>query len=140
MAGRSECGSTHLLSGVVYESEYLDRLILSSDDAEIMEVAEEYGCEVPFQRPAELAEDDTPSMDALLHALGLATEAPGDGPRSRAGSIFLSIRSNGRRLPRGDGRAGLQDRLVRKRRPTAYSAGGRDRQAHDHVDGDGHAG
>ncbi|WP_103027997.1 cytidylyltransferase domain-containing protein [Salinibacter altiplanensis] len=52
-----------------HESEYLDRLILSSDDEEIMEVAEEYGCEVPFQRPAELAQDDTPSMDALLHAL-----------------------------------------------------------------------
>ncbi|PSQ96738.1 MAG: acylneuraminate cytidylyltransferase [Bacteroidetes bacterium SW_9_63_38] len=52
-----------------YESEYLDRLILSSDDEEIMEVVEEYGCDVPFRRPAELAEDDTPSMDALLHAL-----------------------------------------------------------------------
>jgi N-acylneuraminate cytidylyltransferase len=52
-----------------HESEHLDRLILSSDDEEIMTVAEEYGCEVPFQRPAELAQDDTPSMDALLHAL-----------------------------------------------------------------------
>jgi N-acylneuraminate cytidylyltransferase len=51
------------------ESAYLDRLILSSDDEEIMEVAEEYGCEVPFQRPAELAEDDTTSVDALLHAI-----------------------------------------------------------------------
>lgn len=52
-----------------HESEYLDRLILSSDDEEIMSVAEEYGCEVPFRRPPELAQDDTPSMDALLHAL-----------------------------------------------------------------------
>ncbi len=52
-----------------HESEYLDRLILSSDDEEIKSVAEEYGCEVPFQRPAELAQDDTPSMDALLHAI-----------------------------------------------------------------------
>jgi len=52
-----------------HESEYIDRLILSSDDEEIMEVAEEYGCEVPFRRPAELAKDDTPSMDALLHAM-----------------------------------------------------------------------
>ncbi|ABC43898.1 cytidylyltransferase domain-containing protein [Salinibacter ruber] len=52
-----------------HESEYLDRLILSSDDGEIMEVAEEYGCEVPFQRPAELAQDDTPSIDTLLHAI-----------------------------------------------------------------------
>lgn len=34
-----------------------------------MAVAEEYGCEVPFQCPDELAQDDTPSIDALLHAL-----------------------------------------------------------------------
>ncbi len=52
-----------------HESEYLDRLILSSDDEKIMAVAEEHGCEIPFQRPAVLARDDTPSMDALLHAL-----------------------------------------------------------------------
>lgn len=52
-----------------HESEHLDRLILSSDDEEIMAVAEEYGCEVPFERPEELAQDDTSSMDALLHAM-----------------------------------------------------------------------
>lgn len=52
-----------------HESEYLDRLILSSDDDEIMAVAREYGCEIPFRRPAELARDDSTSMDALLHAL-----------------------------------------------------------------------
>lgn len=52
-----------------HESEHLDRLILSSDDNEIMEVAEEHDCEVPFQRPAELAQDDTTSMETLLHAL-----------------------------------------------------------------------
>jgi N-acylneuraminate cytidylyltransferase len=57
-----------------HESKYLDRLILSSDDEEIMEVAEEYGCEVPFRRPAELAQDDTPSMDALLHAMDQVPE------------------------------------------------------------------
>jgi N-acylneuraminate cytidylyltransferase len=51
------------------EAEYLDRLILSSDDDEIMAVAKEYGCEVPFRGPDVLAEDDTSSMDALLHAL-----------------------------------------------------------------------
>lgn len=52
-----------------HDSEYLDRLILSSDDKKIMTVAEEYGCEVPFRRPDKLAADDTPSMDALLHAV-----------------------------------------------------------------------
>lgn len=56
------------------QSEYVDRLILSSDDEEIMRIAEEWGCEVPFQRPDELAQDDTPSMDALLHALDQVPE------------------------------------------------------------------
>ncbi|MCS4122743.1 cytidylyltransferase domain-containing protein [Salinibacter ruber] len=51
------------------KSEHLDRLILSSDDEEIMNVSAEYGCDVPFQRPSELAEDDTSSMAALLHAI-----------------------------------------------------------------------
>lgn len=52
-----------------HESEYLDRLILSSDDEEIMSVADEHGCEVPFRRPDKLAQDDTSSMDTLLHAM-----------------------------------------------------------------------
>lgn len=53
-------------------SEHVDRLILSSDDSEIAEVARRRGCEVPFLRPNELARDDTPSADALLHALATA--------------------------------------------------------------------
>lgn len=51
------------------KSKYLDRLILSSEDGEIMGVAEAYGCDVPFRRPDELAEDETSSIDVLLHAL-----------------------------------------------------------------------
>lgn len=50
-------------------SEYLDRVVLSSDDPEIQAVAREAGCEVPFSRPAGLALDTTPSMDVLEHAL-----------------------------------------------------------------------
>ena len=57
-----------------HKSKYLDRLVLSSEDQEIMEVASRYGCEVPFQRPAELALDDTPGMAPVLHALD---ELPG---------------------------------------------------------------
>lgn len=52
------------------KSVYIDRLILSSDDAEIIWVAGEWGCEAPFVRPAELARDDTPGIDPVLHALG----------------------------------------------------------------------
>lgn len=51
------------------KSKYLDRLILSSDDSEIIKVAEEWNLEVPFVRPADLARDDTPGIDPVLHAL-----------------------------------------------------------------------
>jgi CMP-N,N'-diacetyllegionaminic acid synthase len=50
-------------------SRYLDRTVLSSDDDEIIRVAEEHGCEVPFHRPAHLAADDTPGIEPVLHAL-----------------------------------------------------------------------
>jgi CMP-N,N'-diacetyllegionaminic acid synthase len=56
------------------KSRYLDRLILSSDDDEIIRVAKEWGTEVPFVRPVELAKDDTPGIDPVLHAL---KELPG---------------------------------------------------------------
>ena len=51
------------------QSKYIDRLILSSDDLDIINVARQYGCEVPFVRPAELAQDDSAAIDAVLHAL-----------------------------------------------------------------------
>ncbi len=50
-------------------SEYIDRVIISSEDAEINRVASEYGCEVPFVRPSELSEDLTPGIDPVLHAI-----------------------------------------------------------------------
>jgi CMP-N,N'-diacetyllegionaminic acid synthase len=51
------------------KSKYIDRLVLSSEDSEIVEVALRYGCDVPFRRPFELASDDTPGIDPVLHAL-----------------------------------------------------------------------
>ena len=57
-------------------SRYIDRLILSSEDAEIISIATQYGCEVPFVRPVELAQDDTPGIDPVLHAI---KETPGYG-------------------------------------------------------------
>jgi CMP-N,N'-diacetyllegionaminic acid synthase len=50
-------------------SEFLDRVVLSSDDREIMGIAAACGCEVPFRRPPELAADDTPGIAPVLHAL-----------------------------------------------------------------------
>jgi len=56
-------------TGAARASQRLDRLVLSSDDDEIMGVARALGCDVPFRRPAELATDTAPSMDVVAHAL-----------------------------------------------------------------------
>jgi N-acylneuraminate cytidylyltransferase len=47
----------------------LDRVIVSTDDEEIAAVARSFGAEVPFMRPAELAEDATPDLPVFVHAL-----------------------------------------------------------------------
>lgn len=51
------------------ESDALKRLIVSTDDPEIAAVAEDHGVEVPFKRPSELARDETPQIEVVLHAL-----------------------------------------------------------------------
>lgn len=51
------------------KSRHIERVILSSEDDEIIEVAKQYGCEVPFKRPIELAQDDTPGIEPVLHAI-----------------------------------------------------------------------
>lgn len=56
------------------KSKYIDRLILSSEDDKIIKVAEEWGCEAPFVRPPELAKDDTPGIEPVLHALNALKE------------------------------------------------------------------
>lgn len=53
------------------KSKYIDRLILTSEDNEIIRIAEEYGCEAPFIRPIELAQDDTPGIEPVIHAIKL---------------------------------------------------------------------
>lgn len=50
-------------------SRYINRLIVSTDDKEIAAVARQYGAEVPFMRPAELARDDSPEWLAWQHAI-----------------------------------------------------------------------
>ncbi len=47
----------------------LARVILSTDDAEIADVGQSCGLEVPFMRPAELAQDHTPTLPVVQHAL-----------------------------------------------------------------------
>ena len=53
----------------------LDRVVVSSDDAAIIRAATAGGTvEAPFVRPAELAADDTPAIDVVLHAIGWMAE------------------------------------------------------------------
>jgi pseudaminic acid cytidylyltransferase len=46
-----------------------DRVIVSTDSQEIAQVAKNWGAEVPFVRPAELADDYTGTAKVILHAL-----------------------------------------------------------------------
>ena len=50
-------------------SSRLTRVILSTDDEEIAEVGRSCGLEVPFLRPAKLAEDTTPTLPVVQHAV-----------------------------------------------------------------------
>jgi N-acylneuraminate cytidylyltransferase len=44
-------------------------LLVSTDDEEIAEIARHYGADVPFLRPASLAQDHTPDLPVFEHAL-----------------------------------------------------------------------
>lgn len=51
------------------ESAVLDRVILSTDSADIADTGRRAGLDVPFMRPAALAGDDTPMLPVIQHAL-----------------------------------------------------------------------
>lgn len=55
--------------GVALESGLFSRVIVSTDDAEIRAVAEAAGAEAPFERPADLADDITPTVPVIAHAV-----------------------------------------------------------------------
>lgn len=67
-----DLGGLPLMAWTIREaksSAYLDRLVVSSDDEGILDVARSFGAETPFVRPPELARDDTPGVDPVLHAV-----------------------------------------------------------------------
>ena len=51
------------------ECRLIDRVVVSTDDAEIADVARRYGAEVPFMRPAALATDESPEWLSWQHAI-----------------------------------------------------------------------
>lgn len=50
------------------ESSTVDDVVVTTDDEEIAAVAREHGAEVPFMRPAELAADESKTIDCVVHA------------------------------------------------------------------------
>lgn len=58
-------------------SECFDRVIVSTDDQEIAEIAKHWGAEVPFMRPEELSDDHTPTVPVIAHAIA-SLEALGE--------------------------------------------------------------
>ena len=51
------------------QAKSISRVIVSTDDREIAEVARQYGAETPFMRPQELAQDRTTDFPVFVHAL-----------------------------------------------------------------------
>lgn len=84
------------------ESSVVDRIIVSTDDAEIAEAARAAGAEVPFVRPAELAAHDTTDLPVFLHALSWLA---GEGAAAPSLVVHLRPTSPARR-------AGLVDDAV----------------------------
>jgi CMP-N,N'-diacetyllegionaminic acid synthase len=68
---RSFCGKPLLqwTIDVALSAPSVDRIVVSTEDPEIAEVALSVGAEVPFLRPAELAADYSPGIAPVLHAL-----------------------------------------------------------------------
>ena len=56
-------------SEVALASSYIDTLVLSTDDDEIIEVAKSLGIDVPFKRPFDLAIDTAPTLPVIQHTL-----------------------------------------------------------------------
>ena len=54
---------------VALASGCFDQVIVSTDDAEIATIAESFGAEVPFRRPADLADDHTATRPVVIHAI-----------------------------------------------------------------------
>jgi len=77
---RPICGKpliAYTIETAVAAEHLLHRSIVSTDDPEIKAIACEYGADVPFLRPAKLAEDSAPTLPVLQHAVRFVEEADG---------------------------------------------------------------
>jgi CMP-N,N'-diacetyllegionaminic acid synthase len=51
------------------QSKLISHVMVSTEDAEIAEVAKKYNCAVPFMRPLELSQDNTPTIEVVQHVI-----------------------------------------------------------------------
>lgn len=77
------------------QSELTTRVIVSTDDEEIAEVARKWGAQTPFLRPAEFAADNTLDLPVFQHALTWLKEHEGYVP-----DIVLQLRPTSPARPR----------------------------------------
>lgn len=59
----------HWAIDAAIQSGLFDQIVVSTDDEEVAHCAREAGASVPFMRPAELADDFTPTRDVINHAI-----------------------------------------------------------------------
>ena len=50
-------------------SKYIDECIISTDSEDIRNISMQHGGYAPFLRPAKFSTDESPTIDALIHAL-----------------------------------------------------------------------
>ncbi len=60
---------------IAKKSKLINHLIVSTDDKDIADVCIKYGASVPFMRPAELAQDGTPHVPVMQHAIDFYEKA-----------------------------------------------------------------
>lgn len=84
------------------QAKQVTRVLVSTDDEEIAQVARDYGAEVPFLRPSELAQDGTPDLPVFEHVLHWLSDKEGYHP-----DFVVQLRPTSPVRPRG-----LVDRAV----------------------------
>ncbi|WP_055668139.1 cytidylyltransferase domain-containing protein [Desnuesiella massiliensis] len=60
------------------KSRYIDSIVVSTEDEEIAKVSKKYNAEVPFLRPKELSEDDTPGIEPIIYTIKRLQESGDD--------------------------------------------------------------
>lgn len=73
---------------VALASRYIDRVVVSTEDEEIAEVARKWGADIPFLRPMELAMDDSAEIYAWRHAIVSLYE---EGEFDLDNDVFISV-------------------------------------------------